>query len=70
MRLQGETAPIAGGSSDFEPKAAPPCAAEGQVRSGRLFFLEMSGDRIHSMNPDGSDRKTITTGCHFPASTH
>ena len=21
---------------------------------------------IHSMNPDGSDRKTIVTGCHLP----
>jgi low-density lipoprotein receptor class B len=26
----------------------------------------MSGDRIHSMNPDGSDRKTIVTRCHVP----
>src|SRR4029077_20709326 len=33
---------------------------------GRLFVLELSGDRIHSMNPDGSDRKTIVTGCHLP----
>ena len=41
-------------------------AAEGVVRSGRLFLLEMSGDRIHSMNPDGSDRKTIVSGCHLP----
>jgi hypothetical protein len=23
---------------------------------GRLFVLELSGDRIHSMNIDGSDR--------------
>ena len=37
-----------------------------RVRSGRLFLLEMSGDRIHSMNPDGSDRRTIVTGCHLP----
>jgi hypothetical protein len=35
-------------------------------RSGRLFLLELSGDRIHSMNPDGSDRKTLVTGCHLP----
>jgi DNA-binding beta-propeller fold protein YncE len=35
-------------------------------RSGRLFVLELSGDRIHSMNPDGSDRKTIVTDCRFP----
>src|SRR5215468_8618534 len=36
------------------------------TRSSRLFVLELSGDRIHSMNPDGSDRKTIVTNCHFP----
>jgi sugar lactone lactonase YvrE len=34
--------------------------------SGRLFLLELSGNRIHSMNPDGSDRKTIVTNCHLP----
>jgi sugar lactone lactonase YvrE len=33
---------------------------------GRLFVLELSGDRIHSMSPDGSDRKVIITGCHLP----
>jgi hypothetical protein len=66
MRLQGKTAPITGGSSGIELAAAPLFAAEGVVRSGRLFFLEMSGNRIHSMNPDGSDRKTIVTGCHLP----
>jgi len=36
------------------------------TRSGRLFLLELSGDRIHSMKPDGSDRKTIVTNCHLP----
>ena len=35
--------------------------SSGATRSGRLFVLELSGDRIHSMNPDGSDRKTIVT---------
>jgi hypothetical protein len=35
-------------------------------RYGRLFVLELSGDRIHSMNIDGSDRKTIVTDCHLP----
>jgi hypothetical protein len=34
--------------------------------TGRLFVLELSGDRIHSMNPDGSDRKVIVAGCHLP----
>jgi hypothetical protein len=41
-------------------------ASSGIARSGRLFVLELSGDRIHSMNPDGSDRKTIVTDCHLP----
>jgi DNA-binding beta-propeller fold protein YncE len=41
-------------------------ASSGITRSGRLFLLELSGDRIHSMNPDGSDRKTIVTDCHLP----
>jgi hypothetical protein len=36
------------------------------TRPGHLFLLELSGDRIHSMNPDGSNRKTIVTDCHFP----
>ena len=40
--------------------------SSGATRSGRLFLLELSGDRIHSMNPDGSDRKTIVTDCRFP----
>jgi len=33
---------------------------------GRLFFLEASGGRIISVNPDGSDRKVIVTGCRIP----
>src|SRR5215470_16823638 len=34
--------------------------------SGRLFFLELSGGRIHSANPDGSDRKTLVSDCRLP----
>ena len=48
MRLQGAT--------------ARPFAAEGVVRSGRLFLLELSGDCIHSVKPDGFYRKTIVVG--------
>jgi hypothetical protein len=33
---------------------------------GRLFVLELSGGRIHSMSPDGSDRKVIVTNCRLP----
>jgi hypothetical protein len=32
----------------------------------RLFVLELNAGRIHSMNPDGSDRKTIVTDCRLP----
>src|SRR5262245_42905922 len=40
--------------------------ASGVARSCRLFVLELSGDRIHSMKPDGSDRKTIITNARLP----
>lgn len=38
----------------------------GKDTTGRLFFLEASGGRIHSVNADGSDRKVIVTGCRVP----
>jgi DNA-binding beta-propeller fold protein YncE len=41
-------------------------ATTGVTRSGRLFVLELSGNRIHSMNPDGSERKTIVTDGRLP----
>jgi hypothetical protein len=33
---------------------------------GQLFVLETSSGRIHSMSPDGADRKVIVSGCHLP----
>ncbi|MDB6156860.1 MAG: 3-hydroxyacyl-CoA dehydrogenase [Gammaproteobacteria bacterium] len=33
---------------------------------GRLFVLDASGGRVFSMNPDGSDSKTLVTGCRIP----
>jgi DNA-binding beta-propeller fold protein YncE len=47
-------------------QAARTKAPSGATRPGRLFLLELSGGRIHSMNPDGSDRKIIATHCHLP----
>jgi sugar lactone lactonase YvrE len=41
-------------------------ASSAATRTGRLFLLELSGDRIHSMNPDGSDHKVVVTDCQFP----
>jgi sugar lactone lactonase YvrE len=34
--------------------------------SGRLFVLDLSGGRVFSLNPDGSDPKTLVTGCRHP----
>src|SRR5438067_3992604 len=38
----------------------------GKAATGRLFYLEASGGRIHSANADGSDRKVIVTGTRIP----
>ena len=38
----------------------------GKSALGRLFVLELSGGRIHTMNPDGSERKIIVTDCRLP----
>jgi hypothetical protein len=45
-------------------KSKPKSSRKGAVR--RLFVLELSGGRIQSMNPDGSDRKVIVTNCRLP----
>jgi hypothetical protein len=47
-------------------QAIKPKSSSSATRSARLFLLELSGGRIHSMNPDGSERKTIVTNCHLP----
>ena len=44
-------------------------ASSGVTRSGRLFLLELSGDRIHSMNTDGSDRRTVVSPATSRAAT-
>jgi hypothetical protein len=36
------------------------------TKTARLFVLELSGGEIHSMNPDGSERRTIVTDGRFP----
>jgi hypothetical protein len=48
----------------FLTKSEPISGSTGAI--GRLFVLELSGNRIHSMSPDGSDRKVIVTDCHLP----
>ena len=41
-------------------------ASVGRATIGRLFVLEASGNRVLSLNPDGSDRKVIVTECRLP----
>jgi DNA-binding beta-propeller fold protein YncE len=36
------------------------------VTAGRLFLLDLSGDRVVLLNSDGSDRKVIVTDCRLP----
>ncbi len=38
----------------------------GKAAVGRLFVLDLSGGRVLSLNPDGSDRKVIVTDCPHP----
>src|SRR5882757_6197031 len=33
---------------------------------GRLFLLDLSDNRVLSLNPDGSDRKILVTECRYP----
>ena len=50
--------------SNVHEKAKP---AHKATQSGcRLFVLDISGGRILSLNPDGSDKKTIVSGCSLP----
>ena len=41
-------------------------ASGGRAPIGRLFVLDLSGNRVLSLNPDGSDRKVIATECRLP----
>src|SRR5580693_5400267 len=43
------------------PSAVRPVASSNASRAGRVFFLELSGDRICSARPDGSDLQTIVS---------
>jgi hypothetical protein len=45
-------------------KSAP--ASSGQTAVGRLFFLDLSGNRVVSVNPDGSDERVVVTDCQHP----
>jgi len=44
----------------------PKIGSAAKTSVGCLFVIELSGDRIFSMNTDGSNRKTIVAGCRYP----
>ena len=46
--------------------ARTPRASQGTPALGRLYLLDLSGGRVLSLNPDGSDKTTIATDCRFP----
>ena len=47
-------------------QAINPAPSPESPRLGRLFLLELSGGRIHAMNPDGSGRRVIVSDCRLP----
>src|ERR1700720_2839731 len=44
----------------------PRPASRARAATGRLFVLEINAGCIHTMNPDGSNKKTIVTDCRLP----
>src|SRR5438128_1424934 len=49
-----------------QPQTSKPTRPSSAKPVGRLYFLEASGGRIHSVNADGSDRKVIVSGARVP----
>jgi DNA-binding beta-propeller fold protein YncE len=44
----------------------PQRASGDKATVGRLFLLDLSNNRVVSLNPDGSDRRVIVTECRYP----
>jgi DNA-binding beta-propeller fold protein YncE len=44
----------------------PQPASRDKATLGHLFLLDLSDNRVVSLNPDGSDRKVIVTECRYP----
>jgi len=50
--------------SEIATKKSKPALRKGAA--GQLFLLDLSGGRVLSMNPDGSNKKVIASKCHLP----
>jgi DNA-binding beta-propeller fold protein YncE len=51
---------------DSSQKQTSQHASGDTAAAGRLFLLDLSDNRVVSLNPDGSDRKVIVTECRYP----
>ena len=51
---------------DSSQRQKPQRASGDTATVDRLFLLDLSDNRIVSLNPDGSDRKVIVTECRYP----
>lgn len=40
--------------------------SDARATVNRLFLLDISGGRVLSLNPDGSDKRVLVTGCRYP----
>src|SRR6478672_13760945 len=49
-----------------QPQTSKPTRPSSAKSVGRLYFLEASGGRVHSVNTDGSDGKVIVSGARVP----
>jgi DNA-binding beta-propeller fold protein YncE len=53
----------AGGSESFRSGGN---MTDSRSSGGRLFVLDLCGGRVFSLGPDGSNPKTLVTGCRLP----
>jgi 3-hydroxyacyl-CoA dehydrogenase/sugar lactone lactonase YvrE len=50
------------GNAATTAKSTAPTTNGGQDKGERVFFLDVSGGRMESLNPDGSDRRVVLDG--------
>ena len=46
--------------------SSKPHTMKSERATSRLVVLELSGGRIFTVNPDGTDKRIIVTDCHWP----
>src|SRR5246127_3282760 len=58
--------PDSGRTAMVDLKTKPKPALGSKATVGRLFVLELNAGRIHMMNTDGTNKKTIASDCSLP----